>query len=109
LLGGQGGGCAWGHDDINLERDEFGRDSGEPLELPLGRSVFDHEVAALDVTEVTQSLKKGLSQVGVTGRLVPQPAYSSDLGRLLGLSRKRSDQQGESASEESATVHYSIT
>src|SRR5438445_683140 len=50
--------------------------AGEPLELPLGRSVFDHEVAALDVTEVTQSLKEGLSQVGVTGRLVPHPAYS---------------------------------
>ena len=56
LLGGQGGGCAWGHDDINLERNQFGRKSGEPLELPLGISVFDHDVAALDVTEVTQSL-----------------------------------------------------
>jgi hypothetical protein len=56
LLGGQGMGCAWGHDDINLERSQFGRKSGEPLGLPLGISVFDHEVAALDVTEVTQSL-----------------------------------------------------
>ena len=52
--------CASGHDDINLERSQFGRESGEPLELPLGISVFDHDVAALDVAEVTQSLAEGL-------------------------------------------------
>ena len=51
-----GRGCACGHDDINLERNQFGRESGEPLDLPLGISVFNHEVAALDVAEVTQSL-----------------------------------------------------
>ena len=56
--------CASGHDDINLERNQFGRKSGEPLDLPLGISVFDHDVAALDVTEVTQSLTEGLAQVG---------------------------------------------
>ena len=49
-----------GHDDINLERNQFGRKSGEPLELPLGIPVFDHDVAALDVAEVTQSLKERL-------------------------------------------------
>jgi hypothetical protein len=53
LLGGQGVGCACGQDDINPERNQFGRKSGEPLELPLGRSDFIHDVAALDVTEVT--------------------------------------------------------
>ena len=89
MLSGQGGGCAWGHDDINLERNQFGRKSGEPLELPLGRSVFDHEVAALDVTEVTQSLEEGLSQVGIRGQVDRQEAYSSDLGRLLGLGGER--------------------
>jgi hypothetical protein len=30
LLGGQGGECVCGHDDINLERNQFGRKSGEP-------------------------------------------------------------------------------
>jgi hypothetical protein len=33
---------------INLDRNQFGRKSGEPLELPLGISVFDHHVPALD-------------------------------------------------------------
>jgi len=41
------------HEDINLEGNQFGRESWEPLGLPLGRSVFDHNVAALDITEVT--------------------------------------------------------
>jgi hypothetical protein len=66
LRGGQSGDCVWSHDDINLERNQFGRKSGEPLELPLGISVFDHEVATLDVTEVTQSLTEGLAQVGAS-------------------------------------------
>ena len=89
MLGGQGGGCASGHDDINLERNQFGRKSGEPLELPLGISVFDHDVAALDVTEVTQSLTEGLAQVGASGQVGRQVAYSSDLGRLLRLGGER--------------------
>ena len=25
MFGGQGGGCGWGDDDINLERNQFGR------------------------------------------------------------------------------------
>jgi hypothetical protein len=69
LLGGLGGECGWGHDDINLERNQFGRKSGEPIGLPLGISVFDHDVAALDVPEVTQPLEEGLCQVGVTGQV----------------------------------------
>ncbi len=96
MLGGQGGGCAWGHDDINLERNQFGRKSGEPLELPLGISVFDHDVAALDVTEVTQSLTEGLSQVGASGQVARQVAYSSDLGRLLGLGGDRRGEEADS-------------
>src|SRR5712691_12584158 len=99
LLGGQSGGFASGRDDdINLERNQFGRKSGEPLELPLGISVFDHEVAALDVTEVTQSLTEGLVQVGASGQVGPQPAYSSDLGRLLGLN---GEGRGEKAARHS--------
>ena len=94
LLGGQGVGVLRRHDDINLERNQFGRESGEPLELPLGISVFDHEVAALDVTEITQSLEEGLSQVGDSGRVAPQEAYSRDLGRLLRLGGER---RGEEA------------
>ncbi len=41
MLDSHRGSCAWGHDDINLERNQFGRKNGEPLELPLGGSVLD--------------------------------------------------------------------
>ncbi|MGH7418437.1 MAG: hypothetical protein ACREKB_11735 [Candidatus Rokuibacteriota bacterium] len=77
------------------------RSGGEPLELPLGISVFDHDVAALDVTEVTQSLEEGLSQVGSSGPVDPQPAYSSDLGRLLGLGGNRAEESTEKGDAES--------
>ena len=96
LLGGQGGECAsCSHDDINLERNQFGRKSGEPLGLPLGTSVFNHEVAALDVTEVTQSLEEGLLQVGISGQVGRQVADSSAPGRLLGLGRNRTEEPTE--------------
>jgi hypothetical protein len=70
LLGGECGGCACSHDDINLERNQFGRESGEPLDLPLGISVFDHDVAPFDVAEVTQCFTEGLRpRWGVAARL----------------------------------------
>src|SRR5712691_10343565 len=108
LLGGQGDGCASGReDDITLERNQIGRESGEPLGLPLGISLFNHDVAALDVTEVTQSLKEGLARMGVRGQVARQVAYSSDLGRLLGLGgERRSKESRTRASEERAPVYH---
>ena len=58
------------HDDVNLQGNQFGRKSREPLELSLGIPVFDHDVAALDITEVTQSLTEGLVHVGVSGQVI---------------------------------------
>jgi len=59
LLGGEDGECAsGGHDDIDPERNQFGRENGEPLHLPLRPAVFDQDVTVLDVTELTQSLTK---------------------------------------------------
>ena len=57
-------------DDINLQRNEFDRKSGEPLEFPLGIPVFNDDVATLDVTEVTQSLEEGRVQLRI-GRVAP--------------------------------------
>ena len=100
--------CTGGHDDINLERDQFGRESGEPLGLPLGIRVFDHDVATLNVTEVTQFLQEGFSQVGASGRGAPQPADSRDLGRLLGLGgERRGEERGRHHDEVSARDHSS--
>src|SRR5262249_12695178 len=87
LLGGHGDDRDRGHDDVDLEANQFGYKSGEPIELPLGRSVFDDDVVALDVAVVTQPLKEGL--VGDAPRLGCKVAYSSDLCRLLGLGGNR--------------------
>ncbi|MGH9365234.1 MAG: hypothetical protein ACRD1B_08235, partial [Thermoanaerobaculia bacterium] len=61
-----------GQNDINLQRNPVGRKNGEPVVLSLGIPVCDHDVAAFDVTEVTQSLKEGLSQVGGSGQIERQ-------------------------------------
>jgi hypothetical protein len=68
--------------------------AGEPLELPRGISVFNHDVAALDVTEVTQSLAEGVAQVEIRGRVERQKADSRDLGRLLRLDAERRGEHG---------------
>jgi hypothetical protein len=68
LLGGPSGGCDWATMTSTLSA------TVRPQERGAGRpsprlSVFDHEVAALDVTEITQSLTEGLDQVGSSPRL----------------------------------------
>src|SRR5207302_7845953 len=95
----------------NLGRYPVGRKSGGPAGLPLGISVFDHDVAALDVTEVTQSLEKGLYQVEVSGPVEPQVAYSRDLPRLLGLGGERRCEDGNAArgDERPAINHLMIS
>jgi hypothetical protein len=45
-----------------------------------------------------QSLTEGLVQVGVTGPVERQVAYSSDLRRLLGLGGERGDENTSSQS-----------
>jgi hypothetical protein len=68
VLGGQGcGRASSGHDHIHLECNQFSGECWKTLELPLGVSVFDHEIAALDVPEGMQSLTKGLVQVAIHG------------------------------------------
>jgi hypothetical protein len=111
VLGSQGRLCASsGHDDINLERNQFGRKRGEALRLPLGIAVFDHDMATLDVTEVTQPLEEGLVPVGASGPVERQVAYSGNLGRRLRVSGEgRGEKAADQGSEEPSPIHYSIT
>jgi hypothetical protein len=111
LLSSQGrDGACDRHDDLNLERNQFGRESGQPLDLPLRIPVFDQEVAALDVTKVAQSLKKEVSPLGGRDPAGRQVAYSSDLVRLLRLSgKRRSEEAASNSRDEGSALHYSIT
>src|SRR6202008_4083013 len=83
-----------GHEHIDLERNQFGRKRGEALRLPLGISVFDHDMAALDAAEVTQPLEEGLVPVGPSGPVERQVAYPGNLARWL---RVRGERRGEEA------------
>jgi hypothetical protein len=56
---------------------------------PSASSVFDHQVAALDVTKIPQSLTEGVGRLRFIAQAGLQIAYSSDLGRLLGLGAER--------------------
>src|SRR5262245_59675170 len=97
----------WGrdYDNVDLERDQLSSRRGESIEV--GRPVFDEDVPALDVTEITHSLSEGLKDIGLD---VPQVAYSSDLPRLLRVaSERRGDCPNQRGQQEAATVHYSIT
>jgi hypothetical protein len=72
--------------------------------------VFNHDVAALDVTEVPQSLTKGLVHVGANGQIGGQVAYSRDFGRLLRLdSERRGEEAASKSSHKCPPVHHSIT
>jgi hypothetical protein len=72
----------------------------EPLGLPLGVTILDHDVATFDVTEVTQSLPEGLMLVrGRRGQIDRQVAYSSDLGRLLSTGGTRAQEPAEEKSD----------
>ncbi len=60
-LGGQRSECpARGHDDIDLERDQFGRVSGEAPGLQPRPAVFESDVLALDITVFAQPLAEGV-------------------------------------------------
>jgi hypothetical protein len=55
--GGQGGECASpGDDDIDVEGNQFGRQSGKPLGVSLRPPIFDRDVSTVDVARLVQAL-----------------------------------------------------
>ena len=97
-----------GHNDIYLQRHQFGRENLESLGISLGGSDFDKEVATFDVPEVPQSLTEALKQKWVGCRRVRiQVAYSSDHGRLLRLGdRSRDDKTTCEGVNKRSSIHH---
>src|SRR5262249_24787098 len=70
-------------------------------------SALHDEVAALYVAQIAHSLKEGLYQVGCAPGVVPNPANSSELGRLLRLAAERPSEDAPTHHrDERSPVHY---
>ena len=87
-----------GHDDVNLEANQLGRQIGEPIALPLRPSVLNDNVLALHVAEVTQARPQCIYPARETGSgLGTQEPNPRDLRRLLRIDgeRRYENAQGE--------------
>jgi hypothetical protein len=106
LLGGQSRDRARSEDNVGLAR-ELCCQRGEPLDPALGRSVVDHEIAAFDIPEVTQSVNESFSRIGGRDRVVPeQVADPNAPDRRLGLDGERhGDSPSQRGQQEAAAVH----
>jgi hypothetical protein len=112
LFRGQGGErAAPSDDDIELTRNQFSRERGEPLGLSSGIPVFPQEVAALDVAKATQSLEEAFSGQRIGARQVErQVAYANYPVRRVRLSgERRGEEAAGQAAHERPPVHHSIT
>src|SRR5262249_1477151 len=98
-------------DDVELQPNQLAHERREPLELPVGGSELDLDRLALDVTEVTQSLTKGLRQLRACGQVGRHITDARDLGHLLGLTTKWSGEEaaGQHPNEGSARRHWMIS
>src|SRR5262249_56358851 len=56
------GGGAYGHNPVDGEPDQLGRQVREPFILPLRPTVFNDEVLAFDIAEVAQPLPEGIDR-----------------------------------------------
>ena len=80
-----------GHDGINVEGDQLGRQSRQAVKFSLGPAVLDDEVSAFLVSQVSEALSQGRSLAAkICGRRLaekPQPIDSCCLLRLGGERR----------------------
>jgi hypothetical protein len=73
-----------GHNHINVRTNQLSRQLAKVLVLSLRPSVFDHDIRALDVAEVTQAQSESLELSCVTGRRRgPEEANPRNLSQLL--------------------------
>ena len=92
---GRAGGCRHvGHDDVALELDEPGGQTGQLVRGLSGIAPVDDDVLAFDVAELAQSLPERLRWLGPGGVQTQQDADAPDLpGGGLGARVERRDQE----------------
>jgi len=88
------------HEHVHSRGHELVDERGKAIVPPVSPAIFDRDVSAFLVPEVTQAAAKSCDEMGLECRRgVAQEADPIDLGRLLRLGDDRSDQKGESQRE----------
>jgi len=112
LLDRVDGGAAPGHNQVDVEPDQLGRQVAETFLASLGIAVLNDEVLALDIAEVVQTLPESLqTRIGVKGgRAGTEPTDPVHFRRLLrfGDKRRHEDTQGKRDAEH-ACCHWSTS
>lgn len=99
LPGRLGRGAADRHDRVHVERDQLGREGGEPLLPGVGPAHHVRDVPVLDVAELLEGLTQGQGREPV-GRARP-PGEERHLPHLLRLRRRDERREQDTASQHS--------
>src|SRR5262249_10729092 len=105
-------GCPGGghHQDIDIEGDEFGRHGPEALGLLVGETVFEDDVATVDVAELGEAFDYGfdIRRFLFTASRMPEKADTRNPSALLRARRERPRRRAAEQRDEFASPH-SIT
>jgi hypothetical protein len=93
-----------GHDHINLEADQLGRELGKSIQLPFRGAKLKCDILSLHIAKFAQSFTEFLGERLRIGCSNVERAYSSHL-RLLGMRRERSGDRGTQQCDELAPSH----
>src|SRR5207245_9154277 len=97
-LSRQGGHACGRYDDIDIGIPQLGGELRKVSIALFGRARFDHDVAALDVAEIAETLPKSLDQ-GIGKRERGEIADLPDLPRLLRLHSERRKREAKRENE----------
>src|SRR5712691_8004289 len=69
---------------VDFETGKLSRQGRKPFRLALSIAILDHDISALDVAEIVQSLSEGLEPDGLSrGRAARENPYASSFHRRL--------------------------
>jgi hypothetical protein len=107
LPGSQTARCRTGDDEVDLERYQLSRKFGKPLDSAIRRPVLEHDIPALDVTQIVEALAKGVEAGPPLGVNAVDRQQANALGRagLLCRGGMRSGQGDGAECREGASLH----
>lgn len=91
-----GSACRY-HHHIHFQAYQFRRQFGKPLALAFGKTPFDQQVLAFDITTLAQPAPKTIKDVGVEGSRARRRCQETDAPNLALLFRKRIERRDQRA------------